>query len=44
HKIACPEEIAYSAGFIDADRLNEIARSLGNSSYADYLRSLARAD
>ncbi|MBV9590066.1 MAG: glucose-1-phosphate thymidylyltransferase RfbA [Hyphomicrobiales bacterium] len=44
HKIACPEEIAYSAGFIDADQLNEIARSLGNSSYADYLRSLARAD
>ncbi|MBV8769264.1 MAG: glucose-1-phosphate thymidylyltransferase RfbA [Hyphomicrobiales bacterium] len=44
HKIACPEEIAYSAGFIDADQLKEIAQSLGNSSYGNYLRSLSRAD
>ena len=40
HKIACPEEIAYGAGFIDAAQLSEIARSLGNSSYGEYLRSL----
>ncbi|MBV8766953.1 MAG: glucose-1-phosphate thymidylyltransferase RfbA [Hyphomicrobiales bacterium] len=40
HKIACPEEIAYAAGFIDAAQLSEIARSLGNSSYGEYLRSL----
>ena len=26
HKIACPEEIAYSAGFIDAAQLSEVAR------------------
>ncbi|MBV8446672.1 MAG: glucose-1-phosphate thymidylyltransferase RfbA [Hyphomicrobiales bacterium] len=44
HKIACPEEIAYSAGFIDADQLKEIAQSLGNSSYGNYLRSLSRSD
>jgi glucose-1-phosphate thymidylyltransferase len=40
HKIACPEEIAYGAGFIDAAQLSKIARSLGNSSYGEYLRSL----
>ncbi len=42
HKIACPEEIAFAAGFIDALQLNEIARSLGNSSYGEYLRSLSK--
>ena len=40
HKIACPEEIAYGAGFIDAAQLSRIARSLGNSSYGEYLRLL----
>jgi glucose-1-phosphate thymidylyltransferase len=40
HKIACPEEIAYGAGFIDAAQLSKIARSLGNSSYGEYLRLL----
>ena len=40
HKIACPEEIAYGAGFIDTAQLSKIARSLGNSSYGEYLRLL----
>jgi glucose-1-phosphate thymidylyltransferase len=42
HKIACPEEIAYAAGFINAAQLIEIARSLGNSSYGEYLRLLCK--
>jgi glucose-1-phosphate thymidylyltransferase len=42
HKIACPEEIAYGAGFIDAAHLSKIALSLGNSSYGEYLRSLCK--
>ena len=44
HKIACPEEIAFGAGFIDARQLSEIARSLGNSSYGEYLRSLSKSE
>jgi glucose-1-phosphate thymidylyltransferase len=42
HKIACPEEVAYGAGFISTAQLSEIAQSLGNSSYGEYLRSLCR--
>lgn len=34
--IACPEEIAYRMGYIDADRLRELARDLNNS-YGSYL-------
>jgi glucose-1-phosphate thymidylyltransferase len=42
-KIACVEEIAYRMGFIDADRLKEIALSMKNSSYGAYLlRQLGR--
>jgi glucose-1-phosphate thymidylyltransferase len=44
HKIACPEEIAFGAGFIDSRQLSEIARSLGNSSYGEYLRSLSKSE
>lgn len=40
-KIGCPEEIAYSNGWIDADGLLGLANSMGNCSYADYLRRLA---
>jgi glucose-1-phosphate thymidylyltransferase len=40
HKIACPEEIAYAAGFIDTAQVSEMAQRLGNSSYGEYLRSL----
>jgi glucose-1-phosphate thymidylyltransferase len=37
-KIACPEEIAFRMGYIDARQLEAIAESIGASSYADYLR------
>jgi glucose-1-phosphate thymidylyltransferase len=36
-KIACPEEIAYHQGWIDADRVRELASSLKNSTYGRYL-------
>jgi glucose-1-phosphate thymidylyltransferase len=36
-KIACPEEIAYGQGFIDAAALEAIAASLGKSDYGAYL-------
>ncbi len=39
-KIACPEEIAFRLGFIDAVRLETLARALGTNAYADYLRSI----
>ena len=37
--IACPEEIAWRMGFIDATRLDELARELPDE-YARYLRGL----
>ena len=36
-KIACPEEIAYRQGFIDADRLRELAKPLSKTQYGKYL-------
>ena len=36
-KICCPEEIAYSSGFIDADQLRRLASQLGKNGYGDYL-------
>jgi glucose-1-phosphate thymidylyltransferase len=40
-KIACPEEIAFRAGWIDREALIELARPLERSGYGDYLRRLA---
>ena len=37
-KIACPEEVAYEKGFIDASAMQKIADSLGRSEYGKYLR------
>lgn len=37
-KIACPEEVAYRVGLIDAMRLRLLAESMGNCEYAAYLR------
>jgi len=39
-KVCCPEEIAYRQGFIDAERLAELAAPLGKSGYGKYLLSL----
>ena len=36
-KIACPEEIAYRLGFIDAAQLERLAAPLLKSGYGDYL-------
>ena len=37
-KIACPEEVAFSKGFIDAAQLEQLADALGKSTYGAYLR------
>jgi glucose-1-phosphate thymidylyltransferase len=37
-KIACPEEVAYRMGFIDARQLEALARPLEKSGYGEYLR------
>jgi glucose-1-phosphate thymidylyltransferase len=39
-KIACPEEIAYRLGYIDAAQLQALASALGKSSYGRYLAGL----
>jgi len=39
--IACPEEIAFEQGFIDAGTLRELARPLAKTLYGEYLLRLA---
>ena len=40
-KIACPEEIAYRQGFVDADQLSRLAQDFGGASeYGRYLMGL----
>jgi glucose-1-phosphate thymidylyltransferase len=39
-KVACPEEVAYRQGWIDASHLIEIAKAYKNNSYGNYLLSL----
>ena len=39
-KIACPEEIAFRAGYIDASQLERLAAALHNSGYGEYLHGL----
>jgi glucose-1-phosphate thymidylyltransferase len=41
-KVACPEEIAFRMGYIDAGQLQALADSIGNSSYGNYLKSVLR--
>jgi glucose-1-phosphate thymidylyltransferase len=36
-KIACPEEIAFKQGFIDAAQLEKLGKALGKSTYGRYL-------
>jgi glucose-1-phosphate thymidylyltransferase len=40
-KVACPEEIAYRAGFIDAGRMEALAGTLKNG-YGEYLREILK--
>jgi glucose-1-phosphate thymidylyltransferase len=42
-KIACPEEIAFNLGYIDADAVQHQAAALGKTEYASYLQDLVRA-
>jgi glucose-1-phosphate thymidylyltransferase len=39
-KVACPEEIAYRMGYIDAARLQALAKPLEKSGYGQYLKSV----
>lgn len=39
-KIACPEEIAYRMGFVDAGQLRQLAEPLKSSGYGQYLIQL----
>ena len=41
-KIACIEEVAYRKGFINKEQFAATATNLGKSSYADYLRKIAK--
>jgi glucose-1-phosphate thymidylyltransferase len=43
-KICCPEEISYRLGFITRGQLAELSRSLGKSSYGDYLARLLETE
>jgi glucose-1-phosphate thymidylyltransferase len=39
-KVACPEEIAYRMGYINAAELTTLAAGMGNNPYAHYLRTV----
>ena len=41
-KVACPEEIAFQMGWIDAARVEALAAAIGNNPYARYLRDMLR--
>ena len=41
-KIACPEEVAYRSGFIDAAQLEKLAAPLLKSGYGDYLMQILK--
>lgn len=41
-KVACPEEICYRAGWINAERLERLAQPLTKNGYGKYLQSLLK--
>lgn len=43
-QMSCIEEIAWSRGWIDRDRLAALAETYGKSSYGRYLKNLSRQD
>jgi glucose-1-phosphate thymidylyltransferase len=43
-KVACPEEIAYSKGFINAEQLEKLAAPLIKNGYGQYLQALLKEE
>jgi glucose-1-phosphate thymidylyltransferase len=43
-KVACPEEIAYRNGFIDAEQVQKLAQPLAKNGYGRYLLQLLKED
>lgn len=43
-KIACPEEVAYRKGYIDAQQLERLAHALGRSGYGQYLLRILNSE
>lgn len=43
-KVACPEEIAYRSGLINAEKLAELAQPLAKNGYGQYLLKLLKED
>lgn len=41
-KVSCPEEIAFRQGWIDAEQMLALARTMGRSAYAAYLQKVAQ--
>jgi glucose-1-phosphate thymidylyltransferase len=41
-KIACPEEIAYRLGYIDAADVERLGQAMAKNSYGQYLLALLR--
>ena len=41
-KVACPEEIAYRRGYIDAEALERLGSAMANNAYGRYLLSLTK--
>ena len=41
-KVACPEEIAFRSGWIDAEQLDRLARPMLKNGYGQYLKSLLK--
>ncbi|MDC0986226.1 glucose-1-phosphate thymidylyltransferase RfbA [Alphaproteobacteria bacterium] len=41
-KVACPEEIAYREGFINAEQLEKLAQPLAKNGYGQYLQRLLK--
>ncbi len=41
-KVACPEEIAFRLGYIDAAQLEKLAKQMGKSSYGHYLQRIVQ--
>jgi glucose-1-phosphate thymidylyltransferase len=39
-KVACPEEIAYRKGFINAEQLEKLVQPLSKNGYGQYLQRL----